>query len=108
MVVFRKTLYGGGGGAGAGARPAKQQRKEVKDEADEVAEVALLQLVLVTLPDINGIIALLHFWETLGKTFEKGDNRCSFSPGGCSEGARKGGADTFHHQVGGLSLLEII
>ena len=107
MVVFRKPLYGGGGGAGAGARPAKQQRKEVKDEADEVAEVALLQLVLV-LPDINGIIALLHFWETSGKTFEKGDNRCSFSPGGCSEGARKGGADTFHHQVGGLSLLEII
>ena len=38
---------------------------------------------------------------------EKGDNnaiwRFSFSPGGCSEGARKGGADTFHHQVGGLS-----
>ena len=41
-------------------------------------------------------------------TLEKGNNnaiwRCSFSPGGCSEGARKGGADTFHHQVGGLSL----
>ena len=37
---------------------------------------------------------------------EKGDNnaiwRFSFSPGGCSEGARKGGADTFHHQVGCL------